>query len=418
MDREIDLLGAVLAGGQMADLRVEASDFAEPMHAAVWQACRQVWDDGHQPDPNRVREALGDRAAKLPGGPVWLVDLANGGIGANAQPYAAQVIDHADRRRLADLGARIGQYADIDAPTAELLERARADLDNIRARRDVAGTVMLGDVLPGVINALDEGVPPGLSTPWPDMDRLLHGLQPGRLYVVAARPGVGKSLMGQGLAAHWAIKHKLASYFVSLEMPRHELVGRFVACQANVDLRRMESGDLDDEAWDKLRHATVTLGQAEVAICDTPRQSLGQIRSGIRDLTRRANVGLVIVDYLQLIDPTDRRVPREQQVAEFSRVLKQIAKEFEVPVVALAQLNRGPEQRSDKKPMLSDVRESGAIESDADVVILLHRPPDREWELICTIGKNRSGPQGEFTLQVAGHVAQLRNSTLPALGAA
>ena len=213
----------------------------------------------------------------------------------------------------------------------------------------------------------------GVKTGFKDLDSLTNGLHPGNMVVLAARPAVGKSTLGLDIARNAAIRDSATSAIFSLEMSRSEITMRMLSAEARIPLTSIRSGSLTDEEWARLARRMGEISQAPLFIDDSPNLSIMEIRAKARRLKQRHNLKLIVIDYLQLMTSGRKVENRQQEVSEFSRQLKLLAKELDIPVVAISQLNRSPEQRSDKKPMLSDLRESGSIEQDADVVILLHR---------------------------------------------
>src|SRR5690606_39130449 len=213
----------------------------------------------------------------------------------------------------------------------------------------------------------------GVPTGFTDLDELTNGLHAGQMIIVAARPAVGKSTFALDIARSAAIRHRMPTVAFSLEMGRTEITMRLLSAESQIPLQHMRKGTLRDADWTRIAETQGRIHDAPLFIDDSPNMSLMEIRAKCRRLKQRNNLKLVIVDYLQLMSSGKRVESRQQEVAEFSRALKLLAKELEVPVIALSQLNRGPEQRTDKKPQMSDLRESGSIEQDADVVILLHR---------------------------------------------
>jgi replicative DNA helicase len=241
---------------------------------------------------------------------------------------------------------------------------------------------------------------------------LTNGLHPGQLVIVAGRPSLGKSALAVDFLRSAAIKHGLPSCIFSLEMGRNEITMRLLSAESRVPLHSMRSGTMTDQDWTRLARRMGEVSSAPLFIDDSPNMSLMEIRAKCRRLKQRHDLRLVIVDYLQLMSSPRRVENRQQEVSEFSRSLKLLAKELDVPVVALSQLNRGPEQRADKKPQLSDLRESGSLEQDADVVILLHRedayeresPRAGEADLI--VAKHRNGPTATVTVAFQGHYSR------------
>lgn len=251
----------------------------------------------------------------------------------------------------------------------------------------------------------------GVPTGFADLDALTHGLHPGQLVVVAARPAFGKSTLGLDLARSASVKHGMASVIFSLEMSRTEIAMRLLAAECHIPMHHMRGGQLSDEEWKRIALKMGEVDSAPLYIDDSPNMSMMEIRAKCRRLKQRHDLRLVVIDYLQLMSSGKRVESRQQEVAEFSRALKLLAKELEVPVVAIAQLNRASEQRADRRPMLSDLRESGAIEQDADVVLLIHREDfydhdQRPGEADFIIAKHRNGPTDTITVSFLGHYSR------------
>lgn len=414
-DAERALLGAVLSGYKgMADLAlvVQGRDFAQPVHEAIWEAALRVYGAGNDPDPVQVRAALGESQKMLPGGPIYLHDLMQAGMNfAAARSYAEEVASAAGRRRLKNAAIAINQLAESERDLGEITEDARQRLDEATQTSTREGAITVGDALPEVLDVAQSGGVRGLATPWPDLDRIIKGIAPGRFIVIGGRPGGGKSIAGLNLATHVAKWTGHGVYFASMEMPKEELTRRLIASEAGVDLNALEYGNLSERQWEKIRDATPGITALPLHIQDRSHQTIAEIRSEVRDISRRHTMALVVVDYIQLLKARDPKMMREQQIAEFTRGLKLLSREQNVCVVGLSQLNRGSLQRTDKRPTMNDLRESGAIENDADVVILLHRPEEETPDIEVIVAKQRNGPLGECRLQLAGHVAQLRSTT-------
>ena len=271
--------------------------------------------------------------------------------------------------------------------------------------------------MPGALDELEaiashDDTLTGVPTGFTDFDALSNGLHPGQMIIIAARPAVGKSTLALDFARSAAIKHQLTTVFFSLEMGRNEIVMRLLSAEARVPLHTMRSGMMTDEDWARLARRMGEVAGAPLFIDDSPNLTMMEIRAKCRRLKQQHDLKLVIVDYLQLLSSHGRVESRQQEVSEMSRSLKLLAKELEVPVVALSQLNRGPEQRTDKKPQISDLRESGSIEQDADMVILLYRedvhekesPRAGEADLI--VAKHRNGPTATVTVAFQGHYSR------------
>jgi replicative DNA helicase len=252
----------------------------------------------------------------------------------------------------------------------------------------------------------------GIPTGFVDMDRLTNGLHPGQMIVIAARPAVGKSTFGLDIARAAAIHAHMATVIFSLEMGKNEITMRLLSAEARIPLQNMRKGTMREEDWTRLARTMGEVSEAPLFIDDSPNMSLMEIRAKCRRLKQKHDLKLVIVDYLQLMSSGKRVESRQQEVSEFSRALKLLAKELEVPVIALSQLNRGPEQRTDKKPQMSDLRESGSIEQDADMVILLHREDmyekesPRAGEADFIVAKHRNGPTDTITVAFQGHYSR------------
>ncbi|NUP01511.1 MAG: replicative DNA helicase, partial [Nonomuraea sp.] len=252
----------------------------------------------------------------------------------------------------------------------------------------------------------------GVPTGFQDLDQLTNGLHPGQMIVVAARPAIGKSTLGLDFARSAAIKHGMTTVIFSLEMSRNEITMRLLSAEARVALHAMRSGMMGDDDWTRLARRMSEVAEAPLFIDDSPNMSMMEIRAKCRRLKQRNDLRFVVIDYLQLMSSPKKTESRQNEVSEISRAIKLLAKELEVPVIAISQLNRGPEQRTDKRPQVSDLRESGSIEQDADMVILLHRedayeresPRAGEADLI--VAKHRNGPTATVTVAFQGHYSR------------
>lgn len=420
MNPDRALLGAVLYGcGDIDELAatVQPGDFREPRDEVVWSAILRVAESGTKPDPVTVRMAIGGDGWKLlrdHGGPVYLVDLVHDCPNPlHVGGYAEQVADNAGRRRLATALYAIGEdLKDTDRPWVEIAEHARSRIDEATLQTITGQPVRIGHVVEEVLDIAEHGAEKGLPTPWPDIDRLTGGLAPGRLVIVGARPGVGKSIMGTNLALDVAHRHGHEVLLCSVEMPRVEVAQRVMAAHVPVSLTSLEHGTVEPSVWDRIASRVAQVTELPITIEDAASQSLSTIRSATRNAVKAAaardrRLALVVVDYLQLLAPRDRRVPRHEQVGEISSGLKQVAREYGVCVVAMAQVNRASTQRHGGRPTIADLRESGSIEADADIVVLLHRPDEEGADVEAIVAKNRAGPRGEAKLQLQGRYARL-----------
>ena len=284
----------------------------------------------------------------------------------------------------------------------DIVDGAQSEIFAVTERRNSEDYLPIGDILERTLEEVDaaskhDGTLLGIPTGFRDLDDLTGGFQSGQMIVIAARPAIGKSTLGLDIARAASINAGKASVIFSLEMSREEITKRMLSAESGVKLTRMTKGPMGPSDWDRLASAATRVSKAPLYIDDSPNMSLMEIRAKCRRLKQKHDLGLVVVDYLQLMSSGRKVESRQQEVSEFSRALKLLAKEIQVPVIAISQLNRGPEQRGDKKPMLSDMRESGSIEQDADIVILMHRedaydPDNRPGEADFIIAKHRSGP--------------------------
>lgn len=411
IDSERLVIGAVLAGRKAEPLSriVNPSDFYQPRHEAIWAAILRVAEAGNAIDIASVRLALDVDGAKVD--PLYLVELFGlASVTSDGTFHAERVAEEARARRLVAAGIRIQSAGEArNLSSSEAQDIARRELDEALSDRQRKDLTLVGNVLPEVIEIAERGVSPALSTPWPDVDRMIGGMAPGRLVVVGARPGVGKSIMGTNLALHMARRHQHAVLIISAEMPELEVTQRMVAANASINLTNLTSGKLDERQWAAMNQNYNAINDLPVYINDDSSPSITSIRALAQDVKReRDDLALIVVDYLQLISTPEvaRGASRAERLGEVSRGLKILARETNSCVVAMAQVNREG-VRSGAKPTMGDLRESGSIEADADQVMLLHRPDFDIPEVEVLVDKNRWGIRGMATLQIAGHYARL-----------
>lgn len=413
-DAEQSVLGAMLLSKDAigdAQEALSGPDFYRPAHETLYDAIVGLYARGEPADPVTVVAELSKQGnlVKVGGAPYVHTLTANVPITANAAYYAGIVREKAILRGLVDAGTRIAQmgysgHGDVD----HLTGRAQQAVDNVVRSRNASQARTLAALLPEAIDVAQNGQQNNLGTGWPDLDHYLGGLAPGRLVVFGARPGVGKSIVAANLAVHFASHHQHAVLVSSLEMPHIEVTHRMLAAYAGVNLTRLQKCDVDESSWSRISRVYGELGALPITVDDSPSQTVGTIRRAAHDVQReREDLAIIVVDYLQLVSPTDNRVNRVEQLSEISRGLKLLARETGTCVVAAAQLNRGPAQRHDKRPVMSDLRESGSIENDADQVVLIHQPDEEIPEVELIVDKNRHGPKGVARLQVQGHYARL-----------
>lgn len=412
---EQSVLGAVMLAEpallEVADeLRVE--HFYKPAHQTVYRCVLEMFARGTPVDAITVSGELESRGEllRIGGAPYLHTLIASVPTAANAGYYAEQVRDAASRRTLGEVGTALRQLSvQPTTEVGELLTSAQTRLAEVTERTTAPGGALLEDLLqPAVdeIDAIASGSNVGLSTGFADLDAVTNGLHPGQMITVAARPGVGKTALGLAVARAASIRHGAGTVFFSLEMGRNEIVQRLLSAEARVRLEDIRGGTMGDDDWTRMARRMPEVSAAPLALDDTASLSPLELSTRARRWKRSfgEQFGLIVVDYLQLMTPARRGESRQQEVSEISRMIKLLAKDLEVPVVALSQLNRGPEQRTDKKPTLADLRESGAIEQDSDVVVLIHRPDaverddPRMGEADLILAKNRSGPTTTVTV--------------------
>ena len=420
---EMCVLGAMLLSKDaIADVveNLKIDDFYRPQHATVYATVLDLYGRGEPADAVTVAAELvrSGEIARVGGSPYLHTLVASVPTAAHAEYYARIVKEKATLRRLVEAGTRIVQLGfQGEGEVDTLVDRAQAEVYDITERRNADDyqplSAVMGDAL-AEIEAIGSrgGQMVGVPTGFADLDTITNGLHPGQLIMVAARPSVGKSTLALDFARAASVKHGLSSVFFSLEMARNEIVMRLLSAEAAVALHHMRSGTMGDADWDRLARKMSAVSEAPLFIDDSPNLTMNEIRAKCRRLKQRQDLRLVVIDYIQLMTSGRKVESRQQEVSEFSRQLKLLAKELEVPVVALSQLNRGPEQRTDKRPMLSDLRESGSLEQDADVVILIHREDlyDREspkaGEADLIIAKHRNGPTGLVNVAFQGHYSR------------
>lgn len=417
LDPEAAVLGAAMAGyGDVGDLidSLDPGDFYSPLHEEMWAAIGRLHAAGTRPDPMTVHAALNDAGVRHD--PVRLIDLASAApVVASAPFYADQVLVASGKRKLGNAAAKVHQLATSGSNDIDLLrEEARAAVDEATLGRVSTEARTIGEVLPDVLDVAQNGRPKMLGTGWPDVDRVIGGLAPGRLVIVGARPGVGKSLMGTNLALHFAHTHRHAVLFASLEMDGDEVTARLLANHARVNLRGLMDGGTTDHEWNLIAPKADEVAALPIRLLTSADQTVTSIRREARNFQRvRDDLALIVVDYLQLMKVRERKNgTRAEALGEVSRGLKLLARETGACVVAMAQVNRESVRNSDGRPKVFDLRESGSIEADADVVILLH-PGETEGDLEVLIDKNRHGPKGQAVLRLYGHYARLSSASKP-----
>jgi len=391
---------------------IRRENFYADAHQKIFQGIVNLYDRGHPADTIFLAEVLNEqKQIEDIGGYGYLGELWEAApTAANAEYYARIVRDKAIVRQLIHSTTEILRDAyDQAMPADELLESAERKVLEIAEQGITSQTFTLAQALTEAYDRIDarqqhdQTAISGLPTGFLDLDEKTAGLQNSELVIIAARPSAGKTAFALNLARHVAVEEGHPVFVVSLEQSRIELAERLLCSQARVDSHRLRKGNLSSADMQKLIEAGGILRNAKLFIDDTPSLGMLRIAANARRLKLRQSVRLVVIDYLQLIEPDNRRDSRQEQVAHISRRLKHLARELAIPVVALAQVNRSSEDRQDHKPRLADLRESGSIEQDADTVMILHRPemyePGQQEGIVeVNVAKQRNGPTGEITL--------------------
>lgn len=417
IEAEQAVIGAILIHGDAlitAMERITSDDFYRGSHQRIFEAIVEL-AEAQEPIDLITLTALLQNKQQLEeiGGVTYLSELANSvPTAANIDYYAAIVEEKSMLRRLIRTATQIVSdgYANEDN-VGMMLSDAEKKILEISQRRSSTGFVVIRDVLMEVFEKVEQlysnkGGSTGIPSGFIDLDKMTSGFQRSDLIILAARPSVGKTAFALNVAQNVGVRAKETVAIFSLEMGAAQLVQRMVCAEANVDANRMRTGNLEGDDWEKLTMAIGALSEANVYIDDTPTITVADIRAKCRRLQQEKGLGMILIDYLQLIAGRGGKGGdnRQQEVSEISRTLKQIARELNVPVIALSQLSRGVEQRQDKRPMMSDLRESGSIEQDADIVAFLYRDDyyDKESEkkniIEIIIAKQRNGPVGTVEL--------------------
>ncbi|MFY9416750.1 MAG: replicative DNA helicase [bacterium] len=416
LEAEQSVLGAMFLEREAVLVAAEIlqpEDFYRDAHRYIFEAILELEEKGRPADLVTVTETLRQQGRlEDVGGLAYVTTLAQSvPTAANVEYYARIVEEKSILRRLIREATRIVQNSyEATDEAAAILDEAEQAILRISQYRNNSGFVPIKDLISAAYDRIEylyqnKGGVTGIPTGFKDLDRLTAGLQPSDLIIVAARPAMGKTSFALNIALHVALEAKIPVAIFSLEMSREQLIMRMLSSEAGIDGQRLRTGFLDEEDWLLLTTAMARLSEAPIYIDDTPNITVMDIRAKARRLVQEQGQALILLDYLQLVNSRRSFESRQQEITEISRGLKALARELQVPVVALSQLSRAVEQRQDKRPVLSDLRESGAIEQDADVVAFIYRDeyynPDTETkkgiaEII--IGKQRNGPTGVVQL--------------------
>ncbi|MGP4058123.1 replicative DNA helicase [Mycobacterium sp. 4D054] len=419
--------GMLLSKDAVADVleKLRPGDFYKPANQLVYDAILDLYGRGEPADAVTVAAELDRRGLlrRVGGAPYLHTLISTVPTAANAGYYAEIVSEKALLRRLVEAGTRVVQYGYAGADGADvndIVDRAQAEIYDVTERRAAEDFVILEEILQPTMDEIDAiasegGISKGVPTGFVELDEVTNGLHAGQMIIVAARPGVGKSTLALDFMRSCSIKHQLPSVIFSLEMSKTEIVMRLLSAEAKIKLADMRSGRMSDDDWTKLARRMSEISEAPLYIDDSPNLTMMEIRAKARRLSQKAGLRMIVIDYMQLMSSGKKYESRQQEVSDFSRSIKLMAKELNVPVIAISQLNRGPEQRTDKRPQVSDLRESGSLEQDADMVILLHRPDaferddPRGGEADLILGKHRNGPTKTITVAHQLHLSRFAN---------
>ncbi|WP_053651253.1 replicative DNA helicase [Streptomyces sp. XY431] len=433
LEAEQAVLGMMMRSKDFIAEAVEAirpADYYRPAHELIHCAVLDLYA-AHEPvDPFTVAAKLTERGELVRcGGVNYLHSLVNNARSiAHAARMLGRVRETALRRRLTEAGLRIDELAQSETPIDDVVAAAVAEVFAATDQDPTATVANLADVMEGALDEIEAigtvGSPSGIPTGFHELDQMTGGLRPGQLVVIASRPAMGKSTLALDVARSCAIHHKLPALLFTPEIGRNEVAMRLLAAEARVPLHLLRSSNMTDDDWTRVARRMPDVSEAPLFIDDSPKLTFTEIQAKCRRLRQRNDIRLAVVDYVQLLDYGLRRFQsRYEEINEISRHLKILARELEIPIVLLSQLNRGPEHRIDKRPQLFDMRDSGTLEDDADLVIMLHRedayekvsPRAGEADLI--VAKHRGGITGTITIAFQGHysrfVDMVRERSLP-----
>lgn len=426
LNAEMATLGGMLLSQEaVAEVfeEVKPTDFYAPKHEFIFNAVLSLFGKGEPTDVIAVTDELSKTGNLLKaGGADYLHSLASYvPTAASAGYYASIVSEKAVLRRLIEAGTRIAQSGyESQGEVIELVNDAQSEIFKVASASAGEDFVALSHSIEDAIKEMESaqnrgGELTGIATGFTELDQLTHGLHPGQLVIVAARPAMGKSTLALDIARNAALVKGNSTIFFSLEMGRAEIAMRLLSAESATSLQSMRKGMLAEKDWSKIAATRGKINDAPLYIDDSPNMTLVEIRAKCRRLAQQTDLKMVVIDYLQLLTSGKKVESRQQEVSEFSRALKLLAKELGVPVIAISQLNRQAEQSKDKKPELSHLRESGSLEQDADVVVLLHRegifekdhPKAGEADLI--LAKQRNGPTGTVVVAFQGQYSRFMN---------
>lgn len=429
LEAEQSILGGLMldreALDQVGDMLM-AEDFYKPAHQKIYNAIKELHSKSQPIDIITVTNVLqSEGTMDMVGGPEYLISLLDKTISsANISSHARIVRDKATLRRLIQVNSQLIEKAyDQDFVDVEsFVDQAESEIFKIGENKTQTGLVGSMEIVKASIQKIEElyknkAEITGIGTGFKKLDEMTAGLHPGEMTIIAARPSMGKTAFSLNIAQHVALRLKKTVAYFSLEMGKESMMMRMLSAESKVSMSEIRNGRIQDSAWPKLINAASALSEASIFIDDTPGVSPFEIRSRARRLKAEHGLDVIMIDYLQLMSMKQKYHSREQEVAEISKSLKAIAKELQIPIIALAQLNRGVEGRTEKKPMLSDLRESGSIEQDADVIMMLYRDdyydkenPEKQGHAEVIVGKQRNGATGPVKLRFDAQYNRFRDA--------
>ncbi len=426
IEAEQSVLGAMLLDKEAISTvteQISGEDFYREAHKEIFEAIVEIYDKGEPVDLITLPERLKTRnTLDAVGGITFLTNLMDAVPTTHNVKYYAKIIEDKSllRRLIKSSNDIISKSYQASEDIGEIIDDAEKGIFNISLNRSTQGFTHVKNILNVNFDKIEElylnkGRLTGVPTGFNDLDGKLSGLQKSDLVLVAARPSMGKSSFMMNIVQHASVRDKITTAIFSLEMSKEQLTQRLLCAEALIDSHRLRIGDINEDEWIKLARAMGPLSEAPIFIDDTPAISITEMRAKCRRLKLEHNLGLIVIDYLQLMQGKSSSDNRQQEISEISRSLKALAREINVPVMALSQLSRAPEMRADHRPILSDLRESGAIEQDADVVMFLYRDeyyhPDSDKKNIgeVIIAKQRNGPTGTVELVWLGQFTKFVN---------
>ncbi len=427
LEAEQSLIGSLLINNDLIpeiEGMVIPEDFYHKDMMLIYEAILDLHNDGRAVDIVTLKSKLSDNGnLDAVGGVAIITKIAiNVPTSVNAKHYASIIKEKSTLRKIIKINEEtMNEAYKGDIKASSILAEAENKIFNVAIKGDSNDFYSVKELINPLINKLEKlsiskGSITGIPSGFKDLDRDMSGLQKSDLILIAARPSMGKTAFALNILQHVAVREEKVVAMFSLEMSKDQLLSRMICSESLIDSQKLRAGKLDDSDWEKLAMGAVVMSEASIYIDDTASISLGEMRSKCRKLKVEKGLDLIVIDYLQLMSGSGRTNSREQEISEISRGLKALAREMDAPVIALSQLSRAPELRADKRPILSDLRESGAIEQDADVVMFLYRDEyynkDTEFKNVAEVilAKQRNGPTGTVKLIWSGQYTKFRDA--------